>query len=69
MSRLQKLKVVREYTRLYAARFGFVSHPHPRGALNPKLCATNRLADVRAATLFLMDGFRMPSLMTFPKMA
>jgi hypothetical protein len=26
--------VVRLYTRLYAARFGFVSHPQPRGALS-----------------------------------
>lgn len=27
--------VVRLYTRLYAARFGFVSHPQPRGAFRP----------------------------------
>lgn len=27
--------VVLLYVRLYAARRGFVSHPHPRGVLNP----------------------------------
>lgn len=61
------LKIVLEYTRLYAARFGLVNQPHPRGAFTPKLCAMNRFGDVRAAIIFLMDGLRRPNFIPLPK--
>ncbi len=57
------LKVVRVYTLLYAARFGLVSQPQPRGALTPSLCRTNRAVEVRAAIIFLRDGVRIPNFM------
>src|SRR5260370_11694355 len=58
---LQKLKVVRLYTRLYAARLGLVIHPQPRGALRPRLCRTARLIEVRAARLLRRLGFLIPN--------
>jgi hypothetical protein len=51
--------VARLYTRLYAAFFGFVSQPYPRGAFNPRLFFTARFTDVRAEMLFLRLGFRI----------
>lgn len=48
--------VVRLYTRLYAARFGFVSHPHPLGAWKPSECRKTRFSEVRAAIRFVSDG-------------
>jgi len=45
---------------LYAVRPGFVIQPKRRGALSPSECLTNRGNDVRAATRFRKDGFRMP---------
>jgi hypothetical protein len=56
----QKLKVVREYAALYAAFLGFVSQPAPRGALIPRLLLTMRFTEVRAAMLFLREGFLIP---------
>lgn len=55
--------MVRLWTRLYAARFGLVSHPIPRGALTPSEWRTARFQDVRAAMRFLSEGRRMPNLM------
>src|SRR5687768_516165 len=50
--------LVRYYTRLYAARFGLVSHPQPRGALSPSECRMYRFTEVRAAIRFFKDGLR-----------
>lgn len=52
---------VRLYTRLYAARLGFVSQPNPRGAFRPKRWRSIRLTDVLAAIRLLMDGIRIPN--------
>jgi len=59
----QALTEVRLKIRLYAAFFGFVSQPQPRGAFTPSLCLTARFHDVRAAMLFLMLGLRIPNFM------
>ncbi len=53
--------VVLLYTWLYAAFFGFVSHPQPRGALKPSWWRTTRLSDVRAARRFLSEGVLYPN--------
>src|SRR5260370_41368448 len=60
---LQKLKVVRLYTRLYAARLGLVIHPQPRGALRPRLCRTARLIGVGSARLLRRLGFLIPNFL------
>ncbi|KZC23999.1 hypothetical protein RHOFW104T7_10820 [Rhodanobacter thiooxydans] len=52
---------MRLYTRLYAAFFGLVSQPQPRGALKPSEFFTIRLTDVRAARDFFNDGLRIPN--------
>ena len=49
--------------RLYAAFFGFVSHPMPRGTLSPMLCRMCRFHDVRAEMRRFSDGTRMPNFM------
>src|SRR5260370_29521702 len=66
---LQKLKVVRLYTRLYAARLGLVIHPQPRGALRPRLCRTARLIDVRASKLLRILRFLLPNFIKPPSKA
>jgi len=38
-----------------------VNHPKPRGALSPSECRANLFNEVRAATLFVSDGTRMPN--------
>lgn len=38
-----------------------VSHPHPRGAFNPKLCRIIRLTEVLAPIILLNDGFLIPN--------
>ncbi len=40
---------------------GFVIHPIPLGALNPRLWRTTLLKEVRAAILFEIDGMRKPN--------
>ncbi|WP_176484957.1 hypothetical protein [Sphingomonas ginsenosidimutans] len=45
---------------MYAARFGSVSQPYPRGALSPSAFRTILLVDVLAAMLFRRLGFRIP---------
>ena len=49
------------YTLLYNAFSGFVTQPHPLGALNPKLWRMIRLTDVRAAIRLVSDGVRNPN--------
>src|ERR1035441_2903511 len=51
--------------RLYAARLGLVSQPHPRGALKPKDCRTYRFRDVRAAIRPRSDGLLIPHFIDY----
>lgn len=60
----QMLTVLLLYERLYAAFLGFVIHPAPLGAFNPRAFFTIRLPDVRAAMLFLRLGLRILNMMS-----
>jgi hypothetical protein len=55
------------YTLLYKALLGFVTHPQPLGALNPRLWRMMRFTEVRAAIRFLMDGTRNPNFIYLEK--